>query len=266
LLRKKFIRFLAKWVGLCVSQKEKVNGVLLSQKMHRFYLPSISGDTCKLDEEESKHCVRVLRLKENDDVEITDGKGNLFKASIENANPKACLVRIGAQNFEPLPNWELIIAVAPTKNLARMEWLIEKLTEIGFTKFIPVECYTSERRVLKTERLNKIAIEAMKQSGRVYLPKIEELVSFEKLINNSKSFKGATFIPHCNNSDKKTLSSASKKGENALVLIGPEGDFTKDEIQQAIDNGFVPVSLNEKTLRTETAALAAAISLKTLNQ
>jgi 16S rRNA (uracil1498-N3)-methyltransferase len=233
--------------------------------MHRFYIPLVSGDICKLDEEESKHCVRVLRMKEDDAVEITDGKGNLYKAVIENANPKACILRVGAQNFESPPNWELIIAVAPTKNMVRMEWLMEKLTEIGFTKFIPVECNNSERRVIKTERLSKIAIEAMKQSGRVYLPQIEELVSFEKLIKNHSQFKGEKFIPHCAEGDRKTLSSIYEKGENALVLIGPEGDFTKEEIELAIGTGFTPVSLNEKTLRTETAALSAAISLKTLN-
>lgn len=230
-----------------------------------------------MDEEESKHCVRVLRLKENDEVEITDGKGNLFKAVIENAHPKACLLKVGDQHFEPEQSWELIIAVAPTKNMVRMEWLIEKLTEIGFNKFIPVECSNSERRVIKTDRLNKIAIEAMKQSGRVYLPEIEELVSFEKLIDKYKSFSGQKFIPHCNsvvssqssvvsNMERKSLPSVYKKGENALVLIGPEGDFTKEEVDMAIENGFIPVSLNEKTLRTETAALSAAISLKTLNQ
>jgi len=233
--------------------------------MHRFYIPEILGDTCKLSEEESKHCVRVLRLKENDTLEITDGKGNRFKAVIENANPKACVLRVETQNFEPLPNWGLIIAVAPTKNIARMEWLVEKLTEIGFTKLIPIECRTSERTVLKTERLKKIAVEAMKQSGRVYLPEIDELISFEKMIDNYKSFTGQKIIPHCNNSDRKTLASVYKKGEDALILIGPEGDFTKEEVQLAIENGFIPVILNENTLRTETAALVAAIALKTLN-
>jgi 16S rRNA (uracil1498-N3)-methyltransferase len=241
--------------------------------MHRFYIPSVLGDTCKLSEEESKHCVRVLRLEQNDAVEITDGKGNLFKAIIENANPKSCVLRIGVQNFEPLPTWELIIAVAPTKNNTRMEWLIEKLTEVGFTKLIPIESHTSERTVLKTERLKKIAIEAMKQSGRVYLPQVEELISFEKMINNYKSFTGQKFIPHCiptplkgaQGDERKVLPAAYKKGENALVLIGPEGDFTKEEVELALKNGFIPVTLNEKTLRTETAALAAAISLKVLN-
>jgi len=233
--------------------------------MHRFYIPLVSGDICKLDEEESKHCVRVLRLKEKDSVEITDGKGNLYKAIIETANPKACILRVGAQNFEPRQSWELIIAVAPTKNMVRMEWLVEKLTEIGFTKFIPIECNNSERRVLKTERLKKIAIEAMKQSGRVYLPQMEELISFEKLVRNYQAFTGQKFIPHCNNSEKKSLNSVYKTGENAFVLIGPEGDFTKEEIELAIGSGFIPVSLNEKTLRTETAALSAAIALNTLN-
>ncbi len=233
--------------------------------MHRFYIPSISGDTCKLSEEESKHCIRVLRLAQNDTVEITDGKGNRFNALIEDAHPKACVLRITEHRKEDAPSWELLIAIAPTKNIARMEWLVEKLTEIGFTKLIPIECHTSERTVLKTERLKKIAIEAMKQSGRVYLPEIEELTSFEDLINKSNLFKGAKFIPHCNNSDRRTLSSMYKRGENALLLIGPEGDFTKEEIQLALENGFIPLNLNEHTLRTETAALVAAIAVKTLN-
>jgi 16S rRNA (uracil1498-N3)-methyltransferase len=233
--------------------------------VHRFYIPSISGDTCKLSEEESKHCIRVLRLAQNDTVEITDGKGNRFNALIEDAHPKACVLRITEHRKEDAPSWELLIAIAPTKNIARMEWLVEKLTEIGFTKLIPIECHTSERTVLKTERLKKIAIEAMKQSSRVYLPEIEELTSFEDLINKSNLFKGAKFIPHCNNSDRRTLSSMYKRGENALLLIGPEGDFTKEEIQLALENGFIPLNLNEHTLRTETAALVAAIAVKTLN-
>jgi len=250
--------------------------------MHRFYISEVSGDTCKLDEEESKHCVRVLRLKENDAVEITDGRGNLFNAVIENANPKACSLKITGHQKENAPSWELIIAVAPTKNSARLEWLIEKLTEIGFTKFIPVECHNSERKILKTERLKRITLEAMKQSGRVYLPQIEELISFEKLLNKYNQFQGQKYIPHCNavdsgqpdsdrasadsNLERKGLASVYKKGENALVVIGPEGDFTKEEIELAMKSGFIPVTLNEHTLRTETAALAAAISLKTLNQ
>jgi len=233
--------------------------------VYRFYISEVLGVTCKLDEEESKHCLRVLRLKENDEVEITDGKGNLFKAVIENANPKACLLKITEHCKEPIPSWELIIAVAPTKNMVRMEWLIEKLTEIGFTKFTPLECHYSERRVLKTERLKRIALEAMKQSGRGYLPQIEELISFEKLVNDYKLFKGQKFIPHCNIAEKKVLSSIYKKGENTLVLIGPEGDFSEEEINLAIENGFIPITLNEHTLRTETAALSAAVSLKTLN-
>ncbi len=234
--------------------------------MHRFYIPEIIGDTCVLGEEESRHCVKVLRLKENDVVEVTDGKGNLFKAIIENANPKACSLRITEHHKEALPAWELIIAVAPTKNIARIEWLIEKLTEIGFSKFIPIECQTSERRILKTDRLTRIALEAMKQSGRVYLPPIEELISFGKLVNMYSSFTGQKFIPHCGDGPKLSLSSVYKKGESALVLIGPEGDFTKEEIELARQNGFIPVSLNEKILRIETAALTVAISLKTLNQ
>lgn len=233
--------------------------------MHRFYIPEVTGDTCMLDEEESKHCVRVLRLKENDHVEITDGKGNLFKALIENSNPKSCLLKITEHHKEDMSSWELIIAVAPTKNMVRLEWLVEKLTEIGFSKLIPIECHASERRILKTERLKRIALEAMKQSQRLYLPQIEELISFKKLITEYAQFNGLKFIPHCNNSERNMLSSSYKKGENALILIGPEGDFTKEEVDLAMEHGFIPISLNEHTLRTETAGLVAAISLKILN-
>jgi 16S rRNA (uracil1498-N3)-methyltransferase len=233
--------------------------------VHRFYVSEVSGDICKLSEEESKHCIRVLRLQQNDSVEILNGKGKSFSAIIENANSKACLLKIMAQNFEPLSMWELHVAVAPTKNMARMEWLVEKLTEIGITKFIPVECHNSERTIVKTERLKKIAIEAMKQSGNLYLPEIGELIPLENLFDKYNSYQGQKFIPHCNDSERKTLSSVYQKGQNALILIGPEGDFTKEEVNTAINQSFIPVVLNEATLRTETAALVSAIALKTFN-
>jgi len=233
--------------------------------VHRFYISEVSGDTCKLSEEESKHCIRVLRLQENDSVEILNGKGKRFSAIIENANPKACLLKITGSGEEAPPTWELHVAVAPTKNMARMEWLVEKLTEIGFTKFIPIECHNSERTVLKRERLKKIAIEAMKQSGRAYLPEIEELISLEGLLHKYSSFTGQKFIPHCNNSERKVLSSVYQKGKNALVLIGPEGDFTPEEVNMSINQSFIAAVLNEATLRTETAALVSAITLKIFN-
>ena len=233
--------------------------------MHRFYISEVSGDICKLSEEESKHCVRVLRLQENDSVGILNGKGKRFSAIIENANPKTCLLKITGYQEEAPPVWELHVAVAPTKNMVRMEWLIEKLTEIGITKFIPVECHNSERTLLKTERLKKIAVEAMKQSGNLYLPEIGELIPLENLLDEYSSFPGQKFIPHCNASERKTLSSIYQKGQNALVLIGPEGDFTEEEVNLAINAGFIPVTLNENTLRTETAALVVAAALKMLN-
>lgn len=229
--------------------------------MHLFYIPSVSGDTCKLGEEESKHCVRVLRLKENDIVEITDGKGNLFKATIENANPKSCVLRVGAHNFEPLPTWELVIAVAPTKNLVRMEWLIEKLTEIGITRFIPISCHRSERRQLKTERLRKIAIEAMKQSGRLYLPDITDIITLSDLLQRSKDNSFQKLICTCSFKNSVSLNSINSQDNKVLTLIGPEGDFTTEEIESAIACGFKPVTLGKYVLRTETAALVAAAGI-----
>jgi 16S rRNA (uracil1498-N3)-methyltransferase len=223
-----------------------------------FYQSNIAGEYITLGEEESKHCIRVLRLQNGDSVNVTDGRGSLFKTVIENENPKKCELKIVSQQKETPPPFELIIAVAPTKNMARMEWLMEKLTEIGITKFIPVECHNSERVVLKTERLKRIALEAMKQSNRLYLPEVNELISFDELLKEYKDVEGQKIIPHCGAGERKFFASAYKKGENALIIIGPEGDFTWDEVNLATENGFIPVTLSSKTLRTETAALVAA--------
>jgi len=233
--------------------------------VHRFYIPEVSGDNCKLSEEESKHCIRVLRLQQGDGVEIVDGKGNRYKADIENANPKACVLKIREHSHEIPPTWELAIAIAPTKNIARIEWLIEKLTEIRITEFIPFSAHHSERKILKTDRLKKIAIEAMKQSERTYLPLIQELVPYTQMLKSFTDFKGQKFILHCIEKERKTFSTSYKKGESALLLIGPEGDFTDSETEEAIGHGFIPITLGEHRLRTETAALVAACTLHALN-
>ena len=234
--------------------------------MHYFFVPEIHGSHCILDTEESRHCVKVLRLQKGEQVQLTDGKGNMYKAEVEEPSAKACVLKIIETHSEPAPTWNLSVAIAPTKNIARIEWLVEKLTEIGIAEFLPFISHHSERRILKTDRLAKIAVEAMKQSGRTYLPKINELVSYKELLNASKDFKGQKFILHCIEKEKQSLNQSYKKGGNALILVGPEGDFNNNEVEEAIGNGFTPITLGNVRYRTETAALVAACTLHTLNQ
>ena len=240
--------------------------------MQRFYIPYVIDNPCKLGPEESWHCIKVLRLKTGEHIELTDGHGSLFKAEIEDASPKACVLKILEQRKEPASAWELHVAIAPTKNLARMEWLIEKLTEIGITEFIPFVSHHSERKVLKTDRLKKITIEAMKQSGRTYLPFTREITSYAEMLKSTKDFAGQKFIMHCirpphpgGGLEGVAFQQSYTKGQNALILIGPEGDFTNMEAQEAIGHGFVPITLGNVRYRTETAALVAACTLHAMN-
>lgn len=233
--------------------------------MHRFYIPNRIENPCTLGAEESWHCVKVLRLEQGDEIELTDGHGSLFKAVIEEALPKACLLKITESRKEPPPGWELHIAVAPTKNMARMEWLVEKLTEIGITEFIPFIGTHSERKVIKTDRLKKICAEAMKQSGRTYLPVVKEAILFSEMLKDAADFKGQKFILHCTAGESDTFRNKYEKGQNPLVLVGPEGDFSQAEIREATEQGFVPISLGAVRYRTETAALVAACTLQVLN-
>lgn len=234
--------------------------------MHRFYIPYLIEDPCTLGKEESWHCVKVLRLQAGNHIELSDGNGCLFKAEITEASPKACVLKILEQHKEPASKWELYVAIAPTKNIARIEWLVEKLTEIGVTEFIPFISHHSERKILKTDRLKKIAIEAMKQSNRAYLPIIHELIPYREMLKSFKDFKGQKFILHCLEKERNTFSESYKKGETALLLIGPEGDFSNLETEEAIGNGFIPITLGKHRLRTETAALVAACTLHAFNE
>lgn len=232
--------------------------------MHLFYVPEIHGEDCTLDAEESHHCVKVLRLQAGEHIQLTDGKGSLYKAEIVSANAKACGLKIIEKDTEPAPAWQLHVAIAPTKNIARMEWLIEKLTEIGIASFIPIITQRSERKILKTDRLKKIVVEAMKQSGRRYLPEVQELWNYNDLL--AKEFNGQKFILHCIEKDKSTFKEVYTKGGNALILVGPEGDFHNIEVEQAIGSGFIPITLGNVRYRTETAALVAACTIHTLNE
>ncbi len=227
--------------------------------MQLFYAPDITTPLYTLPEEESGHCVRVLRLKEGDSLHITDGRGTLYRAVVEESHPKHCTIRI----VEEHPEWEkrpyrLTIAVAPTKNIDRIEWFVEKATECGIDRIVPILCDHSERKVVKEERLVKIAASAMKQSLKAYLPQIEPLTPIRQLL--SEPFEGVKLIAHCEEDMERVfLGDVVKKGDNVLVLIGPEGDFSKEEIEAARKAGFREVTLGNARLRTETAALAATM-------
>lgn len=233
--------------------------------MQLFYAPDITTPLYTLPEEESGHCVRVLRLREGDPLHITDGRGTLYDAVVQEAHPKRCTIRI----VEEHPQWEkrdyqLTVAVAPTKNIDRIEWFVEKATECGIDRIVPILCDHSERKVIKGERLEKIAVSAMKQSLKAYLPKIEPLTPFAKLI--AEPFDGVRLIAHCEEDMERIFFGKEVgRGDNVMILIGPEGDFSVEEIEAARKAGFKEVTLGDARLRTETAALAAAMFTAFIN-
>ena len=237
--------------------------------MQLFYCKDITPNAfCTLDAEESRHAVRVLRLREGDELNVTDGRGNLYRCQIVEANDKACVVEaselLSAFHF---PLSTLHLAVAPTKNPSRMEWLVEKSVEIGVGEITLLNCDHSERSFLKTDRLEKLAISAMKQSLHTVLPEIHPAVSLRDLLSTFRfPLSTQKFIAHCEADKPRTpLASALKPSQNAVVLIGPEGDFSEEEIALALECGFQPVSLGPSRLRTETAALYAVTAFNLIN-
>ncbi len=232
--------------------------------MNLFYAPEINGQFYSLAEEESKHIIRVLRMKTGDTVFFTNGKGMFFDCRISDANPKSCEVEIIAQKpgSDKRPFY-LHMAVAPTKNLNRFEWFLEKSTEIGVDRITPVICSHSERKVVKTERLKRVLTAAMKQSVKSFHPQLDEVTSFSEIIE--QPFAGEKFIAYIDNAVTLELSKAYTPGKNALILIGPEGDFSPKEVELAKQNGFVPVRLGPSRLRTETAGVVACHTVNLLN-
>ncbi len=224
--------------------------------MHLFYTPDIRENEYTLSETESKHCVRVLRLGISDSIILIDGAGGWYEAVIVDANPKRCKVEIKKhlKEYEKRDQY-LHIAIAPTKNIDRFEWFLEKATEIGIDEITPILCDHSERKIIKDERLEKVIVSAMKQSLKAYLPKLNPLTPIKDLLSNS--FEGRKYIAHCYEQDKKELKNEIAESRSNLILIGPEGDFSEEEVQLAIENHFVPVSLGNSRLRTETAGVVA---------
>jgi 16S rRNA (uracil1498-N3)-methyltransferase len=234
--------------------------------MQLFYTPDITDSPIYyLSEEESKHCIRVLRLQLADHVELIDGRGGLYEAEIIDAHPKKVALKLLALQSEfGKRNHYLHIAIAPTKNLERLEWFLEKATEIGIDEISLIICQRSERKEAKAERLNKIITSAIKQSLKAYHPVLHEVTPFQKLI--AQPFDGQKFIAHCEPGEKFEIDKLIKLKERYLVLIGPEGDFSPKEIADALQNGFEPITLGNSRLRTETAALEACFEINFLNR
>ncbi|MBR5466581.1 MAG: 16S rRNA (uracil(1498)-N(3))-methyltransferase [Bacteroidaceae bacterium] len=229
------------------------------KEVRYFYDPDLSGS---LPEEEAKHVVRVLRMKEGDIINLMDGRGSFHEAEITTASNHRCLYRILSSCEQTRP-WagKIHLAVAPTKLNDRIEWLAEKATEIGWDRVSFLNCQFSERRNIKTERIEKILVSATKQSHKAWIPQVDEMLSFKDFVkefgNSSGNDDTDRFICHCYEGEKLHLKDVVKKGRNCIVMIGPEGDFSVEEVALAEQYGFKPVTLGTSRLRTETAALVA---------
>ncbi len=237
--------------------------------MQLFYAPNINPPHHTLSEEESKHCIRVLRMGVGDTLHITDGGGNLFCCRIADANPKRCVVEVvqTTPNYDRLP-YELTMAVAPTKSIERYEWFLEKATEIGVAEFVALQTDHSERKSIKLEREQKVVTSAMKQSLKAYHPMLKDMTQFMDLV--AQPFEGQKFIAHCaeplSPNGKPHLADVIHRGGASLILIGAEGDFSPREIAAAVDRGFVEINLGTQRLRTETAAVVAVTIVAVANR
>jgi 16S rRNA (uracil1498-N3)-methyltransferase len=234
--------------------------------MQLFYNLSISEaeKSFVFDKEESKHIIKVLRKKESDILFVTNGLGFIFKTKIALASDSKCTVNILSFEKQNPSKYHLHLAVAPTKMNERYEWFLEKATEIGIQEITPIICEHSERKVIKIDRFQKIIESAMKQSLHYFIPKLNEPITYKEFLK--KEYSGQKFIAHCEETDKKSFKKELKTKEDVLILIGPEGDFSVKEIQMALDNKYIPVSLGETRLRTETAAIVACHSVVLLNE
>ncbi|MEO8932935.1 MAG: 16S rRNA (uracil(1498)-N(3))-methyltransferase [Xanthomarina sp.] len=234
--------------------------------MQLFYNPYLTEETTQIifPKEESKHIIKVLRKTEGDLLHITNGFGWLFTAQISIADVKNCVAVITKKNRQEKRSYQVHLAVAPTKLNDRYEWFLEKATEIGIDTITPIICENSERKVIKPERFEKILQAAMKQSLSCYLPKLQEAISFKDFIALPHS--GQIFIAHCEETNKKSLKTEISPNQDITILIGPEGDFSVKEIEQALYSHFIPVTLGNTRLRTETAAIVACHSVAFVNE
>jgi len=240
--------------------------------MNLFLASSSDATNIVLNEEESKHCIKVLRMTKGDSIHVIDGKGSFFRATIVVDNPRQCIAKIDERK-EAFGDhgYSLHIAIAPTKNISRFEWFLEKCTEIGINEITPILCERSERKIIKPQRLEKILLSATKQSLKSRIPVLHPLVKLPQFLKQMQGYtedeKVQKFIAHCQDQkERKRLKQAYSTNEKVLILIGPEGDFTANEIQKTKTAGFSEISLGNSRLRTETAGLVACHTIHLANQ
>lgn len=235
--------------------------------MIQFYAPDILTNPI-LPESDSQHCIRVLRKQQGDIIDVIDGCGHRLKCKIVVPHSKRTLLEIVEIEEVALPwNGKITIAVAPTKHMDRMEWLVEKLVEIGVNRIVPLLCTHSERKEIKRDRIEKIAISAMKQSLKTWLPQIDEMTPIKTFIEEFKESNAMRYVAYCDPEiPRRDLAKELKPESDTIVLIGPEGDFSSEEIKMTLNAGFIPVSLGDCRLRTETAALASCQAIHVINQ
>lgn len=230
-----------------------------------FYTKHVKDHLAILDGEEAMHCTKTLRKKLGDIVHFVDGKGGFYSGKIIGFNKKTCSIAIDNSLVkENRKDYKLHLAIAPTKNINRLEWFLEKATEIGIDEITPILCQRSERKIIREDRLTKVLVAAMKQSLKSHLPKLNELTKFKDFIKNE--FNGQKLIAHCNEGEKTILKHIYQPKNNVLIMIGPEGDFSNEEVEMALQNSFYPISLGEERLRTETAGIISVHSISLINQ
>lgn len=230
-----------------------------------FYIDTYdsSSSLITLNEETSKHVIQVLRMKEEEQINLTDGKGTLLTAEITDAHKKNCVVKVIATSFKPLAARKTTIAISLVKNASRFEWFLEKATEVGVTEIIPLLCERTERQYFRYERMKGIVVSAMLQSQQTWLPVLHQPTSFKEYVQQTANSNGVQkMIAHCEEGNKQSILQLMEAGAFMYnILIGPEGDFSKDEIELALKHGYSPVGLGETRLRTETAGVVAATLL-----
>jgi 16S rRNA (uracil1498-N3)-methyltransferase len=233
--------------------------------MHTFYTPGIQGKLHQLEKHESQHCINVLRLQEGDKIILVDGNGGYHKAEVKTPDSHKCTVEIISSKHEVgKKDFRLHIAIAPTKNISRFEWFLEKATEISIDEITPLLCERSERKTIRNKRLDKVIVSAMKQSVKAYKPKLNRITNFTEFVSLKHSFN--KFIAYCDKKSNPELKELVTKGDDILILIGPEGDFSSEEVHQATKNGFYSIQLGTNRLRTETAGIVACHTVNLINQ
>jgi len=231
--------------------------------MHLFYTPDINGEVHRLDEQESKHAIRVLRLQKGEEVVLVDGRGGWYEARVEDPGLKACVLSVvRKESREAEVPYELHIALSPTKNMDRFEWFLEKAVEIGITEITPLMCERTERKGVREDRLTRIMVSAMKQSLKARLPVLHPATDFATFIAQQR--KGLLAIAHCEDSRRMSMKDLGQQ-HAYTVLVGPEGDFSPGEIKAAMDSGYTPLHLGASRLRTETAGVHVCSALQVLN-